>query len=173
MLVLALASTALAASPAAATTDNAGYVGIEAGLWFPNDLELDFDFDDGYNYDLDVEYNLGFDGDIIGGYDFGAFRLEAEFGYKSASHDKAELTVGDFQEDADIDGDTSVFSLMGNALWNPSFGDRWDAYLGGGLGWAWMKFDGGDGFGSEKDNGFAWQIIAGVGYQVSDNIELA
>ena len=30
---------------------------------------------------------------------------------------------------------------MGNALWNPTFGDRWDAYIGGGIGWAWTKFD--------------------------------
>ena len=54
---------------------------------------------------------------------------------------------------------------MGNVLWNPTFSDRWDAYLGGGIGWAWTKFepdfegDEGDDF---KDNAFAWQLIAGA-----------
>ena len=46
LMMLALASTTLAATPAAATTDNAGYIGIEAGLWFPSDTDVEFDSDD-------------------------------------------------------------------------------------------------------------------------------
>ena len=141
MLALALASTALAASPAAATTDNAGYFGIEAGLWFPSDTDVDFDYDGFGEAELELEHKMGFDGDIIGGYDFGAFRLEAELAYKTAGIDDATLDFGDGEVDLDADGDLSVWSLMGNALWNPSFGDRWDAYLGGGIGWAWTKLD--------------------------------
>jgi len=170
MLALALASTTLTAAPAMATADHAGYVGVEAGLLFPNDLDLDFDYDNGEfaeSYDYDVEYNMGFDGDIVGGYAFGQFRVEAELGYKTADFDKIEDSDG---FDVDLDGDTKVWSLMANALFNPSFGGAWDAYIGVGAGIAWTKFD--TDFGNVKDSGFAWQIIAGVGYNISDNIEL-
>ena len=40
----------------------------------------------------------------------------------------------------DVDGDVSVWSLMGNVLWNPSIGDRWNAYVGGGIGWVSGRF---------------------------------
>ena len=174
MMMLALASSTLAATPAAATTDNAGYVGIEAGLWFPTDVDADIDSDDSFtsSYEYDLQMDMGFDGDIIGGYDFGQFRLEAELAYKTAGIDNIDVSSDccDFEVD-DVDADLSVWSLMGNALWNPTIGDRWDVYLGGGIGWAWSKFDADD-LGSAKDNAFAWQLIAGVGYQISDNIEL-
>src|SRR5687767_1960407 len=123
VMALALASTALAANPAAATTDNAGYVGIEAGLWFPSDTDIGFDYDYDifdYDYDLDVEHKMGFDGDLIGGYDFGQFRAELELGYKTADFD--EISADFIDDDFDTDGDVSVWSLMVNGLWNPSFG---------------------------------------------------
>src|SRR5687767_14735820 len=142
LVALALASTAFAATPAAATADNAGYVGIEAGLWFPNDIDVDVDADDDFfDYDLEIEPKMGFDGDIIGGYDFGQFRAELELAYKTASVDDVEADFDDGGVELDADGDVSIWSIMGNVLWNPSFGDRWDAYLGGGIGWAWTKFE--------------------------------
>src|SRR5690606_8931270 len=102
MLALALASTTLAASPAAATTDNAGYVGIEAGLWFPNDTDVDFDANvDFYDVDLELEHKMGFDGDLIGGYDFGAFRVEAELAYKTADIDEVTADFGDGEVEVD------------------------------------------------------------------------
>jgi opacity protein-like surface antigen len=167
-LLAAASAAALAATPANATNDNAGYVGIEAGVLMPRDLDLDWDFGDvSYDYDFDIDYKKGIDADIIGGYDFGQFRAEAELGYKKAKHDKFQIDGDSF----DADGHTRTWSLMGNVLWNPSISDRFDAYLGGGAGWAWSKIDLGDDA-SEKDNAFAWQLIAGLGYQVSDNIEL-
>jgi hypothetical protein len=96
LMALALASTTLVATPAAATIDNAGYAGIEAGLWFPNDTSLDFDFGSLVvsPYDYDIEYKMGFDGDLIGGYDFGQFRAELELGYKTADLDKVSVDFG-------------------------------------------------------------------------------
>ena len=124
LMLLALASTALAAAPAAATTDHAGYVGIEAGLLFPNDSNVSFDsnynYDFVYDYDFDVGYKMGFDGDIIGGYDFGQFRAELELGYKTASVDDIGSDFLDQFVGINTDGDVSVWSLMVNGLWNPS-----------------------------------------------------
>ena len=45
------------------------------GLWFPSDTDIEVDSDDDFfDYDLDIEHKMGFDGDIIGGYDFGPLR---------------------------------------------------------------------------------------------------
>ena len=81
------------AAPAAATNDNSGYVGVEGGILFPKSQtsrarstsptlrSADFARDErraasGTRRAMDV--------DLIGGYDFGMFRLEGELGYKHA-----------------------------------------------------------------------------------------
>ncbi|MGH8526048.1 MAG: OmpA family protein, partial [Gammaproteobacteria bacterium] len=93
-ILAALASTALA-TPAVAR-DNSWYAGIEGGLLLVEDTELDFASDDGFVVtEIDdaivLNHKTGFDVDLIGGYDFGGFRLEAELGWKRASIDEALL----------------------------------------------------------------------------------
>src|SRR5262249_40194343 len=88
--LFAAAATAAIASPAAATRDGAGYVGLEGGVMFPKSQTRfgTIDFTDPTVTDFprapveNVRYKAGFDVDVIGGYDFGMFRLEAELGYK-------------------------------------------------------------------------------------------
>src|SRR3990170_5337929 len=83
-IAMALASTALA-SPALAR-DNSWYVGVEGGLMLVEDTYLDYD-DGVLSVDdaVVVDYKNGFDVDLIGGYDFGVVRAEAELAYKRAS----------------------------------------------------------------------------------------
>ncbi len=93
-IVAALASTALA-TPAVAV-DNSWYVGVEGGAMIVEDANLDFQFDDGVTVlDIDdaikVDHKVGLDVDLIAGYDFGGFRLEAEAGWKRATLDEAEI----------------------------------------------------------------------------------
>lgn len=49
--------------------------------------DMDLDFDDGTAFQnaLTVDHDVGYDVDIVGGYDFGMVRLEAELAYKRAS----------------------------------------------------------------------------------------
>ena len=97
-LLAAVAITALS-SPAMAR-DGSAYVGIEGGIMFPRDMDgnglVDFtstpatpagpvDFV-GLG-DFDAELKRGYDIDAVAGYDFGAFRLELEGGYKRAKRD--------------------------------------------------------------------------------------
>ncbi len=178
-LLAAVAAGAIA-SPAVAA-DNAGYIGIEGGILFPQDMNVDgeFLFDDAESTDFleddiaDIEFKRGIDLDLIGGYDFGMFRLEAELGYKRAKADDVEFdqdfldaigAVGD--DDVDISGKVTVQSLMGNALLD--FGDPngFGAYVGGGFGRARVKAFG------DKDSAWAWQLIAGVRTAVSENIDV-
>ena len=72
--------------------DGSGYIGIEGGLTFPKDPKIDasINYNDPTVTDISrtdvgkINLKTGYDVDLIGGYDFGMFRLEAELGYKHA-----------------------------------------------------------------------------------------
>ena len=96
MMLAAVAATAIA-SPAAAR-DGSGYVGIEAGVLWPKDStirvrEFDEIVDNGDIAEINYK-NMGWDVDLIAGYDFGMFRLEGELGYKRAKHDEYNANEG-------------------------------------------------------------------------------
>ena len=147
----------------------------------------DFTFTEAFG----IDYKMGYDIDGIIGYDFGMFRVEGELGYKRASAD-------DFETDAafitalntalnrpsaapdpgapglpalvatnfDLDGKVTSWSTMLNGL--VDFGDEngLSFYGGGGFGRAWVKAFG------ERDSSWAWQLIAGVRYALSSNIDV-
>ena len=181
-ITLALASSAIA-SPALAL-DHAWYVGVEGGAMIVEDTS--------FNYSLvrngvtvvnapkgiTVDHKTGIDADLIGGYDFGMFRAEAEIGYKRAgikdvvTNGVPNVAAGTYN----ADGHASVISSMGNLMLD--FGDDsgWNGYVGGGLGIARVKYDvsvpalGASVF--DRDSRLAWQAIAGVRKSISPNIDL-
>ena len=125
----ALLAIATVATPAAAR-DGSAYVGVDAGVFFPMTSDVDrrgppvttgewADF-------LDVKYKRpGYDADIVAGYDFGMFRLEAELARKHAGHKRYDIdsqAPGPFPDgilpgdSIHADGRTNVTSLMLNAL---------------------------------------------------------
>src|ERR1041385_8096327 len=93
--LLAAAAAAAIAAPAAAR-DHSGYVGVDAGaLWGKSSLNLDasdsYYCDEYFSYysstcavRLGSKHKVGYDVDVVGGYDFGMFRLEGELAYKHA-----------------------------------------------------------------------------------------
>jgi opacity protein-like surface antigen len=182
--LLAAVAAAAIASPAYAQTSGP-YVGIEGGLLFPKDTDLDADVtfvdplltDVTYDNLIDVDYKRGLDVDLIGGYDFGAFRIEGELGYKRAKVNELQLDqdfIDDYEEatgeiitdvDFDLDGSVKTTSYMLNALADFDTGGM-RIYGGGGFGRAKVKAVG------DRDSAWAWQLIAGVGMPVSSNVEL-
>ena len=88
-IMAALATTALA-TPAVAR-DHSWYVGVDAGAMIVEDTKLDFSNDLGadVNDAIILNYKLGYDIGLNGGYDFGGFRLEGELAYKHAGIDEA------------------------------------------------------------------------------------
>lgn len=161
-------------SPAFAR-DGSPYVGVEAGLLFPRDGDIDLIEPGGTNNDADIDYSRGHDIDLVAGYDFGAFRTEAELAHKRASHD--EYTgENDFRVDAD--GRTKALSLMANVLFDIGSDQGLNFFVGGGAGLARTKvrlryIDDGEEFdGSAKDTRFAWQILAGLRYPVSSQVDV-
>src|SRR5258705_1682615 len=96
--LLAAVAAAVIASPAAAK-DNSGYVGLEGGILFPQkqDINASVDFTNPLVTDIGdsnvgrFKFKKGYDVDLIGGYDFGMFRLEGELGYKRTKNKSFSL----------------------------------------------------------------------------------
>jgi opacity protein-like surface antigen len=177
--LLAAAAAFVVAAPAAAQTSGP-YVGIEGGILFPKDSKADVTATDGVDTvsaddAFRVNFKRGYDLDVIGGYDFGMFRLEGELGYKRAKGDSVSVdqdlidaynaATGDTLtgDDIDIDGHVSVLSGMVNALADFDAGG-FRIYGGGGVGKARVKAFG------DKDSAWAYQLIAGMGVPISDTV---
>ena len=125
------------AAPAAATTDNSGYVGVEGGILFPKSQsvsgEVVFTGPDAVGFTRtnlgSYRYKKGYDVDVIGGYDFGMFRVEGELGYKHAKpkgFNPGETIITTINtgagteftttENYGLNSSASVFSAMANAV---------------------------------------------------------
>ena len=171
--LLAAVAVAAISSPALAR-DNSPYVGVEVGAVISDEGFFDVDFDGAeFNNGLNVDYHVGLDADLIGGYDFGMFRAEVELGHKRlrinelrASGSLLGAIGGVDNDDLDNGGHASVLSIMGNALLDFGGDDGIGAYVGGGIGHARVKMLG------DADSGLAWQAIAGARAPISDQIDL-
>ena len=127
-----------------------------------------------------VKYKTGYDVDLIGGYDFGMFRLEGELGYKraklkSVDVDNAFLTAhqhavpGTAFTDDDVRSQRPHQRAVGHGQRRcVDFGGNGGvgAYAGGGFGRARVKQLG------DSDSAWAWQLLAGVYMPISDNIDV-
>ncbi|WP_277981945.1 outer membrane protein, partial [Sphingomonas phyllosphaerae] len=184
-MIMALASTALA-TPALAR-DKAWYVGVEGGAMIVEDIDWDIA---GSTTSLTgtgtTDSKYGWDVDGIIGYDFGAFRLETEVGYRRASVDSfrttagvpisgtAQLPAGTYDN---VGGRTSALSFMVNGLLDFGEDDGLQGFVGGGAGVARVQarlnptssytlLD-------DSDTVFAWQALAGIRAPLSDHLDVS
>ena len=92
--LLAAVAIAAVAAPAYAR-DGSPYLGVEGGVLLPKDANVDrrgpLVASDNWVDWLDIDQKVGFDVDLIGGYDFGLIRLEGELGYKRAGHSEYNI----------------------------------------------------------------------------------
>jgi opacity protein-like surface antigen len=176
--LLAAVAAAAISTPAVAR-DGSPYVGIEAGIAMSDEGFYDVDFDGAELHSgINIDYKLGLDADIIGGYDFGMFRVEAELAYKRLGFKDTRVTgpllgaigteVGGpvTNDDLDFGERASVLSGMVNLLLDFGGNTGVGAYVGGGIGPARVKMLG------ESDNTWAWQGIAGVRAPVAPQLDL-
>lgn len=188
--LLAGAAALAIATPAAATTDNSGYVGIEGGIMWPKSQTIQSDVVFAFpgtpgpvNFTQTTigtqRYKTGLDLDFVGGYDFGMFRLEGEFGYKHAKPKNFEpssafvtaINTGAGTQyttttDFGVDSSASVYSAMLNGLLDLGGNGSFGGYAGAGVGYASVHQ-----FGESKGK-LAWQLIAGVYAPVGNNIDI-
>jgi opacity protein-like surface antigen len=169
--LLAAAAAAAITSPAMAR-DGTGYVGVDVGALLVEDIKIDLRTAAGQNLDDYAvgDHNFGYDVAANAGYDFGAFRAEAEVAFKRASHDEYNVAPTLFNS---VDGKSTSLSVMGNLLLDFGPDDGWQGFVGGGLGFARTRVNLAT-TGLERrlsDSGFAYQVLAGIRTPVSDNID--
>jgi OmpA-OmpF porin, OOP family len=180
---VALASTALA-TPAVAR-DHSFYAGIEGGAMLVEDMDLDYgDGITDLSNALTVDHDVGYDVDIIGGYDFGMVRLEAELAYKRASTNETRADVlfsgATPFDNFDTDGHGRAISAMINFLLDFGNEDGLSGYAGVGLGIANVRYSADihdmpnvDPYSfDDSDSGLAWQAILGLRYAISQNVDI-
>jgi opacity protein-like surface antigen len=179
-----LATAALIAIPSgAAARDGRGYIGVNAGIIKPQNLDLDYQLrtvrtDNG----ITLEHKSGLDADLVLGYDFGFFRVEGELGHKRAGLEDVQVrpTVFATTGRPAIEGRTQALSAMANLLLDFGSDEGLQVYAGGGVGGARFDVNGritGPGvplsagvFG--KDRSLAWQLLAGIRLPVNYNVDL-
>ena len=209
------ALAALAISSPAAAKDGSWYAGIDAGVLFPKSphggnvfvdytttnatvppggvlpaIAIPAPADTTFTDPFDFHTNTGFDADLVGGYDFGWFRVEGELAYK---HSHLDSNVSDAfltslntslnrpsatpdpgapglaaitREDFNLDEKIHAWSGMLNGLVDLGGQNGIGGYFGGGIGYAEVH-----GFDDSKGK-FAWQLIAGVYYPITDSIDI-
>ena len=142
-IAVALASTALA-KPAFAR-DHSPYVGLEGGVMWVEDADIDYN--DGVldlSNAITVSHNIGYDVDVIAGYDFGMLRLEGELAYKKAGVNQLRIDPriagGGPGDNYDAGGHARALSAMLNVLLDFGDDDGLSGYAGVGVGLASVKY---------------------------------
>lgn len=106
----------------------------------------------------DTDSGLGFLGLSIGRVIGNNLRAEAEFTGRNSR---------DFRTPTGYDSSAKTYSAMLNLLYDLPLADRWSAFLGAGLGAAFVDLETSSTspvFGSSTDANFAWQGIVGAAY---------
>jgi opacity protein-like surface antigen len=174
LVTLGFSSTNAYAQERAELPGSGFYVGGHLGLSFA-DGEVD-----GV---ASVDYGLGFSLGGVLGYDFGIFRVDGELAFR---HNEAEKVGNLSLETADLfgssaDSTTSVFSYMINGYIDLPTGGPLKPFIGGGIGFASVSVDwvtpGVFPFSEipladDSDTGFAYQISAGLGYEINPRVTL-
>ena len=153
----------LASAPVLAAGEGV-YLGLGAGVSFPQDSDVT---GTGVNATADLDTGYSIIGAVGNSYRNG-LRGEFELGYRG-------LDVGSVSG-ASASGGVNVFSFMINGYYDFKNKTKWTPYLGVGLGGANISADAVTPVsGSSLDDSdlvFAYQGMAGLSYQVSDQLSL-
>jgi len=128
--------------PVVETCEPGPYISGSVGIGIPEDVE----YQDGHKEEM--ESGVAFNGAI--GYDFGDARLEAAVGYQQH----------DYKDSANED--LSLLTVMANAYYDIDTNSDITPYLMAGAGWAHLSAW------NEDDDVFAWQVGAGLGFEVAE-----
>jgi OmpA-OmpF porin, OOP family len=173
--ILTLAAVGLgvvANSPASLAGTKGPFVGIMGGANFSGDQDIS-GTGAGINRTVDTDTGWAVIPSI--GYRYGnGVRTEFELGYRSNDVDSLSGVGG-----STAGGKIKARSAMLNLLYDVDTGSRIMPYIGGGIGYAQVDYDGVRPVGvataniNDDDNVFAYQGIAGLSYWLNQSVELA
>lgn len=101
-------------------------------------------------------------------------RTELEYGYNG----KAKLEGSASTPDLNYKSDIKSQFVMANVYYDFDLDSNWTPYVGAGIGYARVKADNQVNFGGEvaslsKSSGnFAWNLTAGISYEMTDNLSI-
>jgi opacity protein-like surface antigen len=177
---LLTSSAAVAMSAAVATQAVAGpfYVSVLGGANWMQDQSLSRTGSTGH-YEIDTGFMVG--GAIGVHLDawLRGLRTEVEAAYRRNEFDGHYTTFSGFATGA-LQGNVSNFSILANVWYDIDVGSKVVPYLGGGVGWARVRFDsnvftpGGSPLGSFliEDSGFTYQLGVGLNYEVMRGVDV-
>ncbi len=147
------------------------YVSGQGGASFLQDADLDDPTGILLALDTEVSFETGFNFAAATGYDWGAWRAEAEIAY--AKNDIDEFSILGLGVDGG--GDVSALSFMANGFYDFDLAP-WTVYIGGGAGIAKVSINDADVLGiplaDDDDTVFAYQVGAGAEYAFNPNASL-
>ncbi len=166
MMIVALVSMA-----ASAQAGQGWYISGQGGASFLQDAAIDDPTGILVALGTEVSFETGFNLAAAGGYDWGAWRAEAEIGYAENDIDEFSiLGVG-----LDGGGDFSALSFMANAFYDIDLAP-WTIYVGGGAGIANVSINDAEILGiplaDDDDTVFAYQLGAGVEFAFNPSASL-
>lgn len=133
-----------------------------------------------YSAKVDNSFSSGTAISVASGYNFVPFRLEGELAYQVNDFDSIEVKVSDGVDTltarVNTEGDISNYAVMVNGYYDMRNYSPISLFVGGGIGAAYIEVNDfnikGSGVDDENDDDivFAYQFIAGLGYEVSDNV---
>lgn len=146
------------------------YIGLHGG----GNVVFDSDIDNSRAGLDDLSYDAGFATGGTIGYRW-PFRLRTEIEATYRSNRADEIEIGG--RDRNADGRVSALTIMINGFYEFDNRSRWTPYVGGGLGFARVKWDDIEGRGNdlfdETESLFAAQIGGGVGFRISEDVTLS
>lgn len=123
---------------------------------------------------LESSHDPGFNIGGALGYDYGNIRAEVEVAYREARYEHFSIgaVLPGCPCTGDDDDDVSAISFMANGYYDFDIEDSsLVPYLGGGLGGARIVLDDDAGI-DDQDVVFAYQVMAGIGYEISSSTTL-
>ncbi|MDX2493411.1 MAG: outer membrane beta-barrel protein [Desulfuromusa sp.] len=140
------------------------YYSGNMGIVSASDSDIDDGFDTG-----ELSFDDGFAVTGALGQTLGSTgRVEVELGYRTNNIDKIKI---DGLGIANIDGDVTTLSLMGNGYYDIVTGSNFTPFIGAGIGVANIKAKM-DLVGSEDDTVFAYQLAAGGSLAINKNLSV-
>lgn len=177
LLLGAVASLACAGTVSAAQFQG-WYVSMEAGVNFVDDAGLGNDVIDPVflgGWPSETNFDTGWVGMLTFGHAWGNFRAELELAYRKNDIDNFFVGKGGGSNWVGP-GYLEEFSPMVNVLYDWHLGKSWSLSVGGGVGADHMNYLNDTGFHTipirDTQWAFAWQLIGGVNYAVSDRSAL-
>ncbi len=150
-----------------AHADEGWYASGQVGASFLTSSELDDPKGILAAAGTEISFDVGYDVSGAIGYHWGLFRVEGEITYAESDIDEVEVLGIEVSGSGDVDS----LGFMANAFWDFEISDGWQAYLGGGIGYAVVSINDASVVGiplaDDNDSVFAYQLGTGIDYQMS------